>query len=163
MPRVGTRRQKKQVQNDHIALNKDKPFCWWHPRLLLLLSFSSYLFFTHFPLQKPMAHLANVNGVSDTLLKFPTIQRIPRILKTNGVVCNGTDESQQVQITRRVAIGLASSSIPLLANSINNVSLAQDNAYWTTDLLRIPPVHNSKQFHSSKLKQCCCSIKQTSC
>ncbi|XP_021892976.1 photosynthetic NDH subunit of lumenal location 3, chloroplastic [Carica papaya] len=90
-----------------------------------------------------MAHLANVNGVSDTLLKFPTIQRIPRILKTNGVVCNGTDESQQVQITRRVAIGLASSSIPLLANSINNVSLAQDNAYWTTDLLRIPPVHNN--------------------
>ncbi|KAK3199462.1 hypothetical protein Dsin_022877 [Dipteronia sinensis] len=105
-----------------------------------------------------MAHLANLNGVSETLL--PAIPKLlPRFQKTqkrtNKIVGfsgnkeeNNLQEQKQqplllLQSTRRAA-ALSLGCIALVGStSCNGVSLAEDNGYWITGPLPIPPVYNN--------------------
>ena len=96
-----------------------------------------------------MAHLANLNGISETLPaipKLPSIQRTRKTSKIIGFHGKKTEnfEEQPLQTTRRMALGLA--SIALVGTSTNQASLAEDNGYWVTDLLTVPSVENSKFF-----------------
>lgn len=97
-----------------------------------------------------MAHLANLNGISETLPAIPKLPRFQKPQKRAKIISfsgNKTEnlQEQPVQTTRRVALGL--SSIALTATTISNgVSLAEDNGFWITGPLPIPPIYNSKQF-----------------
>ncbi|XVF04008.1 hypothetical protein REPUB_Repub05bG0043400 [Reevesia pubescens] len=93
-----------------------------------------------------MAHLANLNGISRTLPaipKLPSIQRTQKSSKIIGFLGKKTEnfQEQPLQTTRRVALGLA--SIALVGTSSNNISFAEDNGYWITDLLPVPSVENN--------------------
>ncbi|XVF34093.1 hypothetical protein REPUB_Repub18cG0027600 [Reevesia pubescens] len=93
-----------------------------------------------------MAHLANLNGITETLpaiLKLPIVQRIRKTSKIIGFLGKKTEnfQEQPLQTTRRVALSLA--SIALIGTSSNNISLAEDNGYWITDLLPVPSVENN--------------------
>ena len=111
-----------------------------------------------------MAHLANLNGVSETL--SPAIPKLlPRFQKTqkrtNKIVGfsgnkeeNNFQEQKQKQqqqqpllslkSTRRAAT-LSLGCIALVGSTnCNGASLAEDNGYWITGPLPIPPVYNSK-------------------
>ena len=94
-----------------------------------------------------MAHLANLNGINETLQVIPKLPRIQRTRKTSkviGYLGKKTENfpEQPLQTTRRVALGLA--SIALVGTSSNSISVAEDNGYWITDLLPVPSVENSK-------------------
>ncbi|CAB4308086.1 unnamed protein product [Prunus armeniaca] len=92
-----------------------------------------------------MAHLANLNGVSETL---PTIPRLPGIQRTQkrvsivGFMGKKKDDLQELplQTTRRLALGLA--SIALVGNSCNGVSLAEGNGFWIDGPLPVPSAEN---------------------
>ncbi|XP_022716969.1 photosynthetic NDH subunit of lumenal location 3, chloroplastic-like isoform X2 [Durio zibethinus] len=93
-----------------------------------------------------MAHLANLNGITETLtaiLKLPGIQRTRKTSKTIGFLGKKTENfhEQPLQTTRRMALGLA--SIALVGTSSNSISHAEDNGYWITDLLPVPSVENN--------------------
>ncbi|XVE50514.1 hypothetical protein DITRI_Ditri01bG0168200 [Diplodiscus trichospermus] len=93
-----------------------------------------------------MAHLANLNGIRKTLPaipKLPSIQKTRKTSKIIGFLGKKTKnfQEQPLQTTRRLALGLA--SIALVGTSSNNVSLAEDNGYWITDLLTVPSVENN--------------------
>ncbi|OMP04519.1 Photosystem II PsbQ, oxygen evolving complex [Corchorus olitorius] len=95
-----------------------------------------------------MAHLANLNGISETLPaipKLPSIQRTrkpSKIIGFHGKKTEHLQEQQQpLQITRRMALSLASIALVSTCTN-NNVSLAEDNGYWVTDLLTVPSVEN---------------------
>ncbi|XP_022716968.1 photosynthetic NDH subunit of lumenal location 3, chloroplastic-like isoform X1 [Durio zibethinus] len=101
-----------------------------------------------------MAHLANLNGITETLtaiLKLPGIQRTRKTSKTIGFLGKKTENfhEQPLQTTRRMALGLA--SIALVGTSSNSISHAEDNGYWITDLLPVPSVENSKLSHDHLL------------
>ncbi|KAG5255131.1 oxygen evolving enhancer family protein [Salix suchowensis] len=69
-----------------------------------------------------MAHLTNLNGVTETLPAMPKLI------------------SKSFQTTRRLALGLA--SVALIGNSSAGVSLAEDN-WWARDIpLPVPSVEN---------------------
>ncbi|BFG29420.1 hypothetical protein CerSpe_156940 [Prunus speciosa] len=92
-----------------------------------------------------MAHLANLNGVSETL---PAIPRLPDIQRTQkrvsivGFMGKKKDDLQEqpLQTTRRLALGLA--SIALVGNSCNGVSLAEGNGFWIDGPLPVPSAEN---------------------
>ncbi|XP_021811136.1 photosynthetic NDH subunit of lumenal location 3, chloroplastic [Prunus avium] len=92
-----------------------------------------------------MAHLANLNGVSETL---PAIPRLPGIQRTQkrvsivGFIGKKRDDLQEqpLQTTRRLALGLA--SIALVGNSCNGVSLAEGNGFWIDGPLPVPSAEN---------------------
>ncbi|PQQ16199.1 photosynthetic NDH subunit of lumenal location 3 chloroplastic [Prunus yedoensis var. nudiflora] len=92
-----------------------------------------------------MAHLANLNGVSETL---PAIPRLPDIQRTQkrvsivGFTGKKKDDLQEqpLQTTRRLALGLA--SIALVGNSCNGVSLAEGNGFWIDGPLPVPSAEN---------------------
>ncbi|KAL6283842.1 hypothetical protein ACE6H2_014771 [Prunus campanulata] len=92
-----------------------------------------------------MAHLANLNGVSETL---PAIPRLPGIQRTQkrvsivGFMGKKKDDLQEqpLQTTRRLALGLA--SIALVGNSCNGVSLAEGNGFWIDGPLPVPSAEN---------------------
>ncbi|GFZ12465.1 PsbQ-like 1 [Actinidia rufa] len=93
-----------------------------------------------------MARLANLNGVSETLPaipKLPSFQRTQKRTLILGFHSNKSQEfqDQQLKITRRLAIGLA--SIAIFGNTgTGNVSLAEDNGLWLTGPIPIPPIYN---------------------
>ncbi|XP_008244339.1 PREDICTED: photosynthetic NDH subunit of lumenal location 3, chloroplastic [Prunus mume] len=92
-----------------------------------------------------MAHLANLNGVSETL---PAIPRLPGIQWTQkrvsivGFMGKKKDDLQEqpLHTTRRLALGLA--SIALVGNSCNGVSLAEGNGFWIDGPLPVPSAEN---------------------
>ncbi|XP_031270351.1 photosynthetic NDH subunit of lumenal location 3, chloroplastic [Pistacia vera] len=94
-----------------------------------------------------MAHLANLNGISETLPAIPKLPRFQKPQKGAKIISfsgNKTEnlQEQPVQTTRRVALGLA--SIALTATSTSSgVSLAEDNGFWITGPLPIPPIYNN--------------------
>ncbi|KAL5804280.1 hypothetical protein ACOSQ3_031080 [Xanthoceras sorbifolium] len=99
-----------------------------------------------------MAHLANLNGVSETLpaiAKLSRFQKSPKRAKIVGFSGNNKEEEnfqdqQPMQTTRRSAAILSLGSIALVGiTSCNGVSLAEDNGYWITGPLPIPPVYNN--------------------
>lgn len=56
-------------------------------------------------------------------------------------------QEQPVQTIRKVALDLASISTALAPTTTSNeVSLAEDNGFWITGPLPIPPIYNSKQY-----------------
>ncbi|GLT72532.1 hypothetical protein SLA2020_444580 [Shorea laevis] len=93
-----------------------------------------------------MAHLANLNGVSETL---PAIPKLPSIQKTRkrpdiiGFIRKKTQDFQEqnLQTTRRMVLGLA--TISLINTSTNSAAFAEDNGYWYTDLLPVDSVENN--------------------
>ncbi|XP_007021089.2 PREDICTED: photosynthetic NDH subunit of lumenal location 3, chloroplastic [Theobroma cacao] len=92
-----------------------------------------------------MVHLANLNGITETLPaipKLPSIQRSRKTAKIIGFLGKNTEDlrEQPLQMTRRMALSLA--SIALVGTSSNSISLAEDNGYWITDLLPVPSVEN---------------------
>ncbi|CAL5390552.1 unnamed protein product [Camellia sinensis] len=93
-----------------------------------------------------MAHLANLNGISETLLpipKLPNLQRTQKRTSILGFHGNQTQEFQDqplIQTTRRIAIGIA--SIALFGNASIGKSLAEDNGFWLTSPLPVPTVNN---------------------
>ncbi|THG02960.1 hypothetical protein TEA_018887 [Camellia sinensis var. sinensis] len=95
-----------------------------------------------------MAHLANLNGISETLLpipKLPNLQRTPKRTSILGFHGNQTQEFQDqplIQTTRRIAIGIA--SIALFGNASIGKSLAEDNGFWLTSPLPVPTVNNMR-------------------
>ncbi|KAK6230378.1 hypothetical protein QUC31_001896 [Theobroma cacao] len=93
-----------------------------------------------------MVHLANLNGITETLPaipKLPSIQRSRKTAKIIGFLGKNTEDlrEQPLQMTRRMALSLA--SIALVGTSSNSISLAEDNGYWITDLLPVPSVENN--------------------
>ena len=99
-----------------------------------------------------MAHLTNLNGVSETLPSIPKlthIQRTRKIPTIFGFHPKKTEEFQEnpliLQTTRRVALGLA--SIALSGNSKIGNSLAEGNGLWLDGPLPVPSVSNSKLSH----------------
>lgn len=95
-----------------------------------------------------MAHLANLNGVSETLPAVPNLpkfQKFQKRAKLIGLLGHKAENFQdQAQITRRVSLGLASLAL-IGSTSSNGVSLAEDNGLWVTGPLPVPPVYNSKK------------------
>ncbi|KAI9185845.1 hypothetical protein LWI28_011252 [Acer negundo] len=105
-----------------------------------------------------MAHLANLNGVSETIPKLlPRFQKTQK--RTNKIVGfsgnkeeNNFQEQKQkqqqqplllLQSTRRAAT-LSLGCIALVGSTTcNGASLAEDNGYWITGPLPIPPVYNN--------------------
>ncbi|KAF8410941.1 hypothetical protein HHK36_003478 [Tetracentron sinense] len=92
-----------------------------------------------------MARLANLNGVPETLTtkaKLFNVERTRRRMTILGSVGKKTEEFQEqpLQTTRRVAISLA--SIALSVQSTTGISLAEDNGFWLTGPLPIPPIFN---------------------
>lgn len=96
-----------------------------------------------------MAHLANLNGVSETLpaipIKLPRFQKSQKISKIIGLLGQKAENFQaQPQVTRRASIGLASLAL-IGSTTSNGDSLAEDNGLWVTGPLPVPPVYNSKK------------------
>ncbi|KAH9651297.1 photosynthetic NDH subunit of lumenal location 3 [Citrus sinensis] len=93
-----------------------------------------------------MAHLANLNGVSETLPAVPNLpkfQKFQKRAKIIGLLGHKAENFQdQAQITRRVSLGLASLAL-IGSTSTNGVSLAEDNGLWVTGPLPVPPVYNN--------------------
>ncbi|CAL8151481.1 unnamed protein product [Prunus armeniaca] len=92
-----------------------------------------------------MAHLANLNGVSETLQtipRLPGIQRTQKRVSIVGFMGKKKDDLQELplQTTRRLALGLA--SIALVGNSCNGVSLAEGNGFWIDGPLPVPSAEN---------------------
>ncbi|TYH35204.1 hypothetical protein ES332_D13G177700v1 [Gossypium tomentosum] len=93
-----------------------------------------------------MAHLASLNGITETLPaipKLPTIRRTRKTSKIIGFLGKNTSNfhgQPPLQTTRRMALAFA--SIALIGTSTNGISLAEDNGYWITDLLPVPSVEN---------------------
>lgn len=153
-------------RNDQTVLDKDILFRWsvvassfqtdiTENVTSLIVSATQHCHSHSIPLQ--MARLADINGVSKTLPalpKLPNLQRVPKRVKIVGFLGKKTEHLQEhpLQITRRLAIGLAS-FIALTGNSSNGISLA-DNGFWIDGPLPVPPVYNSKLF-SLQILQCC--------
>ncbi|MBA0701776.1 hypothetical protein Goari_022238 [Gossypium aridum] len=95
-----------------------------------------------------MAHLASLNGITETLPaipKLPTIRRTRKTSKIIGFLGKNTSNfhgQPPLQTTRRMALAFA--SIALIGTSTNGISLAEDNGYWITDLLPVPSVENTE-------------------
>ncbi|KAK4751610.1 hypothetical protein SAY87_005092 [Trapa incisa] len=94
-----------------------------------------------------MARLANAYGVSETLCaatpKLSGLQRT-RMRSRRLVVVAGRkeeelEENSSLQSSRRAAVlGVASASVAAL----NGVARAEDNGYWITGPIPVPPVFN---------------------
>ncbi|EEF39524.1 photosynthetic NDH subunit of lumenal location 3, chloroplastic [Ricinus communis] len=93
-----------------------------------------------------MAHLANLNGISENCPAIPKItnkQRTKRRANIIGLLGKKqvNYEEHPLQTTRRLALGLA--SVALIGNSGNGVSHAEDNGFWQLDFpLIVPSVDN---------------------
>ncbi|OVA11661.1 Photosystem II PsbQ [Macleaya cordata] len=100
-----------------------------------------------------MARLSNLNGVvSETLLFKPNLFNVEKPNKRPSInprliSSKKTEESQEQQpqfqkqtTTRRVLLGLA--AVALSAQSGIENSVAEDNGFWLTGPLPIPPVYN---------------------
>ncbi|KAA8523739.1 hypothetical protein F0562_010162 [Nyssa sinensis] len=94
-----------------------------------------------------MARLANFNGVSKTLPPIPKLPNFRRTRKRATILGFHSKKTEvfgehplQLQTTRRIALGLA--SIALFGNSGIRTSLAEDNGFWLTTPLPVPPVYN---------------------
>jgi photosystem II oxygen-evolving enhancer protein 3 len=94
-----------------------------------------------------MAHVTNLNGVTETLPAIPkliNVQKPQRRMKITGLLGKKPVNLQgnSFQTTRRLALGLA--SIALIGNPSTGVSLAEDN-WWARDIpLPVPSAENSK-------------------
>ncbi|KAJ6776429.1 PHOTOSYNTHETIC NDH SUBUNIT OF LUMENAL LOCATION 3 CHLOROPLASTIC [Salix koriyanagi] len=89
-----------------------------------------------------MAHLTNLNGVTETLPKLFSVQKPRKRMKITGLLGKKPVnlEEKSFQTTRRLALGLA--SVALIGNSSAGVSLAEDN-WWARDIpLPVPSVEN---------------------
>lgn len=98
-----------------------------------------------------MARLANLYGVSEALSfmpKLPHPQRIQKKTTRLEIVSKKLDVEFQEQTllpsTRRASLCLVAATVALSASSINGVSLAEDNGYWVSDPIPIPPIYNRK-------------------
>ncbi|KAM1873786.1 hypothetical protein ACFX13_007581 [Malus domestica] len=92
-----------------------------------------------------MSHLANLNGVSETLPVIPRFPSVQTTQKKASIICFMSKKSdglqeQPLQTTRRLALGLA--SIALVGNSCNGVSLAEGNGFWLDGPLPVPSAEN---------------------
>ncbi|KAJ6314112.1 hypothetical protein OIU78_017717 [Salix suchowensis] len=97
------------------------------------------------PAHYRMAHLTNLNGVTETLPAMPkliSVQKPGKRMKITGLLGKKPVnlEEKSFQTTRRLALGLA--SVALIGNSSAGVSLAEDN-WWARDIpLPVPSVEN---------------------
>ncbi|OWM88722.1 photosynthetic NDH subunit of lumenal location 3, chloroplastic [Punica granatum] len=97
-----------------------------------------------------MARLANVYGVSETLPaaipKLSNLQRTrmrPKRLQIASRKAEDFEEQGSLQSLRRgAALGLAAASIALFGSFGNGVARAEDNGYWITGPIPVPPVFN---------------------
>lgn len=99
-----------------------------------------------------MARLVNAYGVSKTLSaampKLANLQKTRMRLKGLLVASRKAEELEEqssLQGSRRVAtVGLAAASVAVFVSSGNGVAWAEDNGYWVTGPIPVPPVFNSE-------------------
>ncbi|XP_010247012.1 PREDICTED: photosynthetic NDH subunit of lumenal location 3, chloroplastic [Nelumbo nucifera] len=93
---------------------------------------------------KTMACVANFNGACEVIPTRPkTFGDLSRRRTTVvGFACKNTEESQRLplQTTRRIAIGLPAIALSFPFSS--GASLAEDNGFWLTGPIPVPPVFN---------------------
>lgn len=97
-----------------------------------------------------MERLANLNGLSKILpsLPVPTLPNRQATQKRSagnkhlGLASDNLREQNfTLQASRRTALGLA--SVALIRSLGNGFALAEDNGYWLTSPIPVPPVYNS--------------------
>ncbi|KAK4398469.1 Photosynthetic NDH subunit of lumenal location 3, chloroplastic [Sesamum angolense] len=91
-------------------------------------------------LRTAMATTANLNGIFEALPAVPRHRGIDKNPKKGRITCFLDKKKDEVQATRRLAIGLA--SIALFGNVGIGKSLAEDNGFWLTGPLPVPYANN---------------------
>ncbi|KAL3503430.1 hypothetical protein ACH5RR_037879 [Cinchona calisaya] len=92
-----------------------------------------------------MARAANLSSIFEALSAIPKLHEADIIRKKVTLVNFETKNTQeiqenQLQTTRRLAIGLA--SLALFSTSRTGISLAEDNGFWLTTPIPVPSAKN---------------------
>lgn len=110
----------------------------------LLLCITNFLHFSSNFLHQ-MAHLPNLNSVSEKFSAIPNFPKLPKTHKSLKIVGFLEKQSQlsshQISLTRRLAL-TSLVSVALFGNAAAEIASA--NEYWLDGPLPVPSAYNSK-------------------
>ncbi|KAK9151930.1 hypothetical protein Syun_010239 [Stephania yunnanensis] len=102
-----------------------------------------------------MTHLANLRGLFEALPVKPSNFNVEETRRRSSILHNKGNKKEEVQdqnvqlspnsyvpmkTTRRIVLGLAAAALSMQSGI--DKSLADDNGYWVTTPLTVPPIYN---------------------